>query len=71
MSPLKDAMDAAHGHSHGANGEELKPGRCKALAHEEKAEIKAGVSWWLPVLTGIAGKCGGAFCGEETTCLTG
>ncbi len=51
---LKEAMDAAHGHSHGENGEELKADDKTHHSHDEEAEGSRN-SWWLPILTGLAG----------------
>lgn len=50
---LKEAMDAAHGHSHGENGEELKAEDKMDHGHDEKATDRS--SWWLPLLTGLVG----------------
>lgn len=51
---LKEAMDAAHGHSHGPDGEELSAEEQKDHAHEE-GEDDHGNAWWLPIVTGVAG----------------
>lgn len=52
---LKEAMDAAHGHSHGPDGEELKAeDQPDSHAHEEHDENDKS-SWWLPIATGLGG----------------
>lgn len=68
---LKEAMDAAHGHAHGPNGEELKKddhaGHSHAEGeHEEEPAAPASSSGYLPfILTGLAAFGAGLFLGRR------
>ncbi len=67
---LKEAMDAAHGHAHGPNGEELKkddhaghdhgPGE-----HEEPSASVSSVSYLPLLLIGVAAFAAGLFLGRR------